>query len=789
MADKKLEILIDIQSKLDGLAAAQKGLASLEKSGTTATNSIQSVQDSLKTTSLAFAGITAAIGLFGKKAIAGAAQMEQFNVAFKTLTGDAGTAKKLLSDLTKFAATTPFELPQVVEGSKRLLAYNVAAKDIIPTFKTLGDIAAGVGTDKLPQLITAFGQVRAKGKLMGQELLQFTEAGVNLGQALIDTSKGTITSRTELEKLISAGKIGFPQVQAALDNLAKTKFANLMAKQSETLNGQLSNLNDAIGIFATQLGEALLPAVKLIVAGLIRLMSVFVGMPRPLKTLVAIVGALVFVFGTALTVATSLAYFWPSLKLGFELLTGSISKFIASLWASIVGMVRFAVQALYTSVVMIGSFVRSMVLGTLNALLFAVQLNKSIPALISFTATILKNAIPAMLSFGANAFKVGLQFLSGLVTPIVAGLKTIGIAIYTTPFIGWFALAIAAIIGLYFAFKNNFLGIKDIVTSVFKYISGIIGGMIEFVKGITDSVVQLTQKVLGIKKAVPAVDETPQPQKEVQNAPAPIDFKKEIDAHLEKENKKTEISAASLEKQRELKTQYENDVFTAELTALELKKEQQAQELTDLDAYYAAQYARTDLSEQQKAELEAAYLTKRNDIQKTQTDTEKKIMSERFGLAKTFFANLAVLSKEAAQVQKGIALGEAIFTTALAVIKALTLPFPANLVQAAYVGAQGAAQIATIQAQQFAKGTTDVPGTGSGDTVPSLLTPGEMVIPKSFAEGIRQGDVSIGAPQEDSEQSQGTEIIISLRDGLVDFIETEIIKRGRLGGTAIARTG
>uniref|UniRef100_UPI002B1DFA00 tape measure protein n=1 Tax=Pseudomonas atacamensis TaxID=2565368 RepID=UPI002B1DFA00 len=80
-------------------------------------------------------------------------------------------------ELTKFAASTPFELKGLETASKQLLAYGFEQKQVLPNLKALGDIAAGVGMDKLPQLILAFGQVKAATRLTGNELRQFTEAG------------------------------------------------------------------------------------------------------------------------------------------------------------------------------------------------------------------------------------------------------------------------------------------------------------------------------------------------------------------------------------------------------------------------------------------------------------------------------------------------------------------------------------------------------------------------------------------------------------------------------------
>lgn len=130
--------------------------------------------------------VTAGFLAMGKTALDSTATYEQSRIAFETMLGSAEKAKKLLTEISDFAEKTPFELPQLVDGAKRLLAYNLAGEEVIPTLKMLGNMAAGVGTEKLPQLILAFGQVKAATKLTGAELRQFSEAGVPLLQALVD---------------------------------------------------------------------------------------------------------------------------------------------------------------------------------------------------------------------------------------------------------------------------------------------------------------------------------------------------------------------------------------------------------------------------------------------------------------------------------------------------------------------------------------------------------------------------------------------------------------------------
>ena len=203
---------------------------------------------------------TAAYG-FTSQALKAAASWEQVNVAFTTMLGSADNAKVFMNELVAFAKTTPFTLTGLQEASKQLLAYGSSQEEVIPQLRMLGDIASGVGMDKLPNLILAFGQVRAATRLTGMELRQFTEAGVPLLQTLADQFKKPVS---EIQEMVSAGQIGFADVQKALQGLTGEggRFNNLMENQSKTLSGMVSNLQDAWNIFLTQQGARLIEWAK-----------------------------------------------------------------------------------------------------------------------------------------------------------------------------------------------------------------------------------------------------------------------------------------------------------------------------------------------------------------------------------------------------------------------------------------------------------------------------------------------------------------------------------------------
>lgn len=255
MADTKLSIVI--QAK-DEASKVLKGLHS----------HLQDAAKYSQTAAIGLGGAAVAIGAFAKQALSAAADFEQSKVAFETMLGSADSAQKMLNDLTDFAKKTPFELKGLETTTKQLLAYGFKQEEILPDLKALGDIAAGVGMDKLPNLTLAFGQVKAATKLTGNELRQFTEAGVPL---LDELAKQFQKPVAEIQEMVSAGEIGFPAVEQALKSLTGEggRFNNLMGKQSETLSGMISNLKDVWAIFLREQGQQLIEWAKTLTEKLI----------------------------------------------------------------------------------------------------------------------------------------------------------------------------------------------------------------------------------------------------------------------------------------------------------------------------------------------------------------------------------------------------------------------------------------------------------------------------------------------------------------------------------------
>lgn len=250
-------------------------------------------------------GVTKALSTAAWRAYTLAGNLQQADVAFTTMLWGAEAARRMLQDLSDFAANTPFELTGVRETAKQLLAYNIEAHKIIPTLKALGDVSAGLSVP-IQQVAFAYGQVKSAGRLLGQDLRQFTNAGVPI---IAELAKNLGVAESKIKDMVSAGKIWFADVEKAFQTMSSEwgKFANLMEKQSDTMMGAWSNLQDSID----SLGEAIWSLFTGEVGGLFKWMASIVeavkewavAHPELTKAIVIFVG----VVGGAIGVVTALA--------------------------------------------------------------------------------------------------------------------------------------------------------------------------------------------------------------------------------------------------------------------------------------------------------------------------------------------------------------------------------------------------------------------------------------------------------------------------------------------------
>lgn len=249
MSDGK--IVIDIDADPDGYERALAAIKSDTRTlGRSLSGSLISAGDALASVGKGLtAGVTvplalgsAAAGRFALDAIASA---EQADIAFSTMLGPE-VAKEMLADLADFAASTPFELRGLQTSTQKLIAMGFAAEDCIPMLTSIGDAASGLGAGQegIDSITRALGQMKAKGKVQAEEMLQLTEAGIPAWQYLADViSNGDIPAAMEQ---VTDGAVSADTAIQALKNGMDSDFGGMMAAQSKTLTGIMSNMADAV---------------------------------------------------------------------------------------------------------------------------------------------------------------------------------------------------------------------------------------------------------------------------------------------------------------------------------------------------------------------------------------------------------------------------------------------------------------------------------------------------------------------------------------------------------------
>lgn len=253
---------------------------------------------------------------FISQMVAVRSEFQQLEISFGTMLKSKEKANALMAQMTDLAAKTPFGLQEVSEGAKRLLAIQVPAQEVTETLRRMGDVAAGLGVP-MGQLIHVYGQVKAQGKLMTNDLYQFMNAGIPI---IAELSKVVGKSETEIKDMVSAGKIGFPEIQAVIKNMTSEGglFFNLMAEQSKSLGGQISNLQDNFDQMLNEIGKASEGVVSGAISGVAYLVENYQTLGKIIAGLITTYGAYraaIIVNNTLVALSTQLTNGWTVAQL------------------------------------------------------------------------------------------------------------------------------------------------------------------------------------------------------------------------------------------------------------------------------------------------------------------------------------------------------------------------------------------------------------------------------------------------------------------------------------------
>jgi tape measure domain-containing protein len=264
---------------------------------------------------------------------------EQAQVSFEIMTGSAQTATKILKELKDFANTTPLEFTDIRDATQRLLAMGIAADEVIPLIKDLGDVSGG-NAEKLNRLSMVFGQISTKGRLMGDDLMQLREIGFD---PLAEISRTTGESIAALSDKMSKGQISVNMVREAFVTATSEggRFNGMLERQGQTLAGVQSTMSDAFKTFQGAATQSLTEPLKALMSAGTVVLNFLTDLPAPLLaaatafvSLGAAIGAIVTIaptFGIALSasfgpIGIAIAGAVAGITLVVTLITDAINK-------------------------------------------------------------------------------------------------------------------------------------------------------------------------------------------------------------------------------------------------------------------------------------------------------------------------------------------------------------------------------------------------------------------------------------------------------------------------------
>ena len=193
-----------------------------------------------------------------------------------------------MSELVDIAAKTPFDLQGVASSAKQMLAYGSSAENVGDELVMLGNVAAGVGS-QLSEIAYLYGTLRTQGRAYAVDIRQFAGRGIPIYEEL---AKVLGVTKDEVSDLVTAGKVGFKEVEQAFKNMTSESgiYYNLMEEQSKSLTGQLSNLGDAWDTMLNEIGKDTQGIASAGISGLKGLIENYETIGKVLLGLIAVYG-------------------------------------------------------------------------------------------------------------------------------------------------------------------------------------------------------------------------------------------------------------------------------------------------------------------------------------------------------------------------------------------------------------------------------------------------------------------------------------------------------------------
>lgn len=271
-------VLKGVQSSINALKSTANGVRSTISGWMSPFRSvlgvIGNIARSLMTLNIvSIAGITAALGVMGNKAIDLASSFEQSKMALTSMIGSEKLAVDFLEKLQRFANVTPFQFTQLVPMSQRLMAYGFSFKEVIPTLTAVGDAtsALGASSETLDRIVLAIGQIKAKGKISGEEMRQLAEAGIPAWDMLAKAIGKSIPETMRLSEKLTGiqAEIGLPALLQGMES----RYGGMMDRASKLFKGLVSTVKDYFDYAMRSIGTPIIHKLEGVIGGIIAIVD------------------------------------------------------------------------------------------------------------------------------------------------------------------------------------------------------------------------------------------------------------------------------------------------------------------------------------------------------------------------------------------------------------------------------------------------------------------------------------------------------------------------------------
>lgn len=218
----------------------------------------RSAKASLQVAATAAAATTVGVAALGKNTLSTGlaynAMQQNANAALKTMLGSQKAVNEQMEKLGKLAQNSPFSKATFISAQQQLIAFGVEVEKVIPLLDAMQNAvaASGGGSQQLADLAFVVAQIKAAGKITGQDLIQLGQRGINAAEII---GKAFGKSSAEVKAMISKNQIDADQAIDALTKGMMEKFGGATDAIKKQWSGAADRIKAANRDIGADLGK------------------------------------------------------------------------------------------------------------------------------------------------------------------------------------------------------------------------------------------------------------------------------------------------------------------------------------------------------------------------------------------------------------------------------------------------------------------------------------------------------------------------------------------------------